>query len=211
MKIVIFSNGRVKDYAYIRNLIGNFDYIICADGGVRHCNEMGLIPNFIIGDMDSAPREILDGYKEAGARIKIVPTEKDDTDTQLAVDKAIEMQPKEIILVGALGDRWDHSYANIMLLYRILKSGIRGHLLDDKNIITLSNTILHLKGQKGQVLSLLPFGGDVHILNSSGLKYPLNKKTLYTDYPLGMSNVFIDENVIIEIDKGVVLAIMAQD
>ncbi|NMA95662.1 MAG: thiamine diphosphokinase, partial [Clostridiales bacterium] len=111
MKIAIFSNGRVKDYAYIKSLIGDVDYIICADGGVRHCSEMGLVPNFIIGDMDSAPAELIAGYKKAGIDIEIVPTEKDDTDTQLAVDKAIEMWPEEIILVGALGDRWDHSYA----------------------------------------------------------------------------------------------------
>lgn len=211
MKIVIFSNGDVQNYTWFESFIEGFDYIICADGGIRHSNAMNIIPNLVVGDLDSAPAFLLDEYEERGVKIDRFPAEKDYTDTQIAVDRAMEMGAKEIILIGCLGDRWDHSYANVMLLYRIAKHGIIGWILDDKNILTISDSKLELCGNRGQILSLLPFGGDVYIESTTGLKYPIIEKTLYMNYPLGVSNVLIDKKVEIIIKTGWVLAILAKD
>lgn len=211
MKIIIFSNGDVQNYTCLKSLIGDYDYIICADGGIRHSNAMNIIPDLVVGDLDSAPAFLLDQYEEKGVKIERFPAEKDDTDTQIAVDRAIELGGKEIILIGALGDRWDHSYANMMLLYRIVRRGIKGWIVDDKNIVTMSDSQIELFANRGQILSLLPFGGDANIESTVGLKYPIFQKTLYMNYPIGVSNVFIDDQAEVIVKSGWVLAIMAQD
>lgn len=211
MKIVIFSNGQLEDHGYVKGLIGGYDYIICADGGIRHCDAMDISPNAIVGDLDSISTTLLDEYRDRGVEIDRYPTEKDDTDTQIAVDMAIEMGATKIYLLGALGDRWDHSYANVMLLYRIIKNGIEGWILDDKNIITISDSKLRLSAEPGQLLSLLPFGGDAQVASSKGLKYPLKGLRLDMNYPIGMSNEFTDTNVEIIVSRGWVLAIIARD
>ena len=191
----------LADYSKIYKWMKDHDYIICADGGVKHSNAMNIIPNLIVGDLDSATPTLLEKYNELGVTVERFPTEKDVTDTQIAVDLAMSMGADEILLIGALGDRWDHSYANVMLLYRMAKRGITGWIIGDKNIITICNSILRLEGEKDQLLSLLPFGGNVHIQSTFGLKYPISDEILTKDYPLGISNVFADENVEVIIKK----------
>lgn len=211
MKVLILSNGDIDDYSKIQEYIKDDSYIICADGGVRHSSYMDITPNLIVGDLDSASNSIVEKFKKVGTQVCTFPTEKDATDTQIAVDRAIDMGASEIVLAGALGDRWDHSYANVMLLYRIAQHDIDGYIIDTKNIITISNSILKLYGERGQLLSLLPFGGEVHIESTSGLKYPIFNKILYMDYPLGVSNVLTSSKAQITIKAGWVLAILAQD
>ncbi|HHW69798.1 MAG TPA: thiamine diphosphokinase [Clostridiales bacterium] len=211
MRVLIFANGFIDDYSYIKKEYKNFDYIICADGGLRHSDVVDIVPDLIVGDLDSVSYSVLKKYKNMGVPTQKYPTEKDVTDMQIAVDNAIQMGADEIVLCGALGDRWDHSYANVMLLYRIAKKGISGWIIDNKNKITISDRELEFNGKKGQILSLLPFGGSVNIKNTSGLKYPIRNKILSMDYPIGISNEFIDERVKITIHKGWLLAILIDE
>lgn len=211
MKVLIFTNGNIENYSHMKRELEEYDYIICADGGIRHSSAMGMVPDLIVGDLDSASSSMLEKYKDMGVPAQRFPTEKDATDTQIAVDSAMEMGADEIVLVGALGGRWDHSYANVMLLYRMATRGISGCVMDAKNKITISNKVLEFSGEKGQLLSLLPFGGPVHIMSTCGLKYPIRDKILTMDYPIGVSNEFIGESVKITIKEGWLLAIQTKD
>ena len=215
MKVLIISGGELGDIDYTKEHIkGNalaWDLVICADGGARHLEKLGIIPDLLVGDFDSIDPLLLERYREAGIKVQSYPKEKDWTDTQIAVDIAIERDADDVWIIGALGSRWDHSYANIMLLYRLEQRGIRAKILHSNNTIEMSMDILEIQGVVGQTVSLLPFSQDVLIKSTQGLAYPLNNAVLTLDYPIGISNVLIEEQATIKVGEGWVIAILSKD
>ena len=195
MKVVIISGGDLGDVDYIEEHLPEWDLIICADGGARHLEKLNLRPNILVGDFDSISPTLLQKYKEMDITVEPYPREKDWTDTQIAVDLAIDKGADWVYIIGGLGSRWDHSYANIMLLYRLAKKGVRAKILPINNTIEIANDILEIRGQVGQTLSLLPFSQDVIVEFSQGLVYPLDNLTLALDFPLGISNILKKEKV----------------
>lgn len=211
MKILIIANGEVGAIQEIGTMLPTADYIICADGGLLHAKRLGLTPNLIIGDFDSLPLDVLEEYKRAGIPIRQYSRDKDRTDTHIAVDIAIEMKATHVTLLGAFGNRFDHSYANLMMLFRLEKRNIKAQIIDSHNIVMMSNEWLEIKGTIGQVVSLLPFGCDVYIRSTQGLKYPIVEKSLYLDFPYGVSNVLSETRATVNIGAGWVIAVKAKD
>jgi len=211
MKVLIISGGDLGAPGWIKKNLPPYDYIICADGGIRHLNLLGVNADLIVGDFDSAPKDMLEDFKKSGAPIITYPVDKDKTDTQIAVDLAIEKGATQVYLLGALGTRWDHSFGNIMLLYRLEKNGVKAQILHSNNIIMLSNKVIKIDGNIGQIVSLLPFAGNVHISSTEGLKYPIFDKTLPQDFPIGVSNVLIASQATINIKSGWLIVVLAQD
>lgn len=211
MNILIVANGDVKNYDKIKGELPHTDYIICADGGVKHAVKLGLKPDLIVGDFDSASKSVLQNFKKAGVSVITYSTDKDQTDTQIAVEKAIEKGATNVVFLGALGSRFDHSYANIMLLNRLVKSGITSKIIDEQNVIVMSDKHIELEGVIGQVLSILPFGGNACVAETQGLKYQMQNCVLQLDNPFGVSNVFNLERVSIRVSSGYILAIKAWD
>ena len=116
-RIVIFANGELPDLNKARLLRTRDDYIICADGGTRHALALDLQPNLVIGDMDSAEKKDNGKYLEnAGIPIELYPHDKNETDLELAIMRAIELEPKEILVIAALGGRLDQTLGNLALL-----------------------------------------------------------------------------------------------
>ena len=108
MNGVIFGAGPVADYEAVRALLPKAPfYLIAADGGLRHARALGLVPDAFIGDMDSLREEDL----PEGAIL--YPSQKDDTDMMLAVKQAMALGVRKVLLLGGLGGRLDHTYANI--------------------------------------------------------------------------------------------------
>lgn len=211
MRALIIAGGDLGETDYIKQSFRDPDLIICADSGAKHLKELGITPHFLVGDFDSISRDLFFEYKSAGVTIKEYPQEKDWTDTQIAVDMALEMGAEEVSIVGGLGNRWDHSYANLMLLNRLEKRGVKGVILHSHNTILMSDKTLKIKGKPGETLSLLPFGGDVHIESTEGLSYPLEDFTLIMDEPLGVSNILISEKATIHIHNGWLIGVLAKD
>jgi thiamine pyrophosphokinase len=211
MKIAIIANGSINKAEKIKTKIPKLDMVICCDGGVRHLKNLGLEPDLIIGDFDSVNEQLLEKYRKKGVPIKTYPKVKDETDTEIAANTAIELGASHVVLLGALGYRWDHSYANIMVLVKLAKQGINAVILDSNNQIQVSNTFLFLTGKKGQIISLLPLGEDVSILSTKGLRYPIENQKLPLDAPYGISNIFIEEKAEIKIKSGWLLAVLAED
>src|SRR5512135_2629982 len=115
-RIVIFANGELAHPQLVRALIRRDDEILCADGGTRHALALELKPATVIGDLDSiteAERRRLEGE---GVAFRKHPRDKDETDLQLALHDALERAPSAILIVGALGERLDHTLGNIGLL-----------------------------------------------------------------------------------------------
>lgn len=211
MKVLIIANGEIKDIQKVKAMLPQVDYVICADGGVRHARELGVVPDLMVGDFDSLPDEVLQEYSMAGIPIKRYPMDKDKTDMQIAVDTAIEMGASQVFLVGTFGSRWDHSYANMLMLYRLARRGIKAQILDSHNVVMVSSGKVEIEGEIGQTLSLLPLGGDVRILRTDGLKYPLVDGILPLDFPYGVSNVLVKPRAEVHVGSGWVMVVIARD
>ena len=211
MKAIIISNGSIQDYTFYKKILNDYDLIICADGGANHAKCMGLIPDVIIGDFDSVDQNDLNTMKRQDTKILSYPPIKDETDTQLAIEYAIENGCNDLILIGCLGSRFDHSFANVSLLKMIVDKGCKGTIINENNQIYLVDSSIELSGESGDVVSLLPITDKVTGITSQGLYYSLKDAEMKFGIPYGISNVFTQSNVSIAIDSGLLLVIRAID
>ncbi|MDK2809890.1 MAG: thiamine pyrophosphokinae [Petroclostridium sp.] len=211
MRAWVISNGNIVDYGFFRNMISETDLIICADGGAKHAQKIGVTPDVIIGDLDSIEQHCYHDMIAKNIQIINYSTDKDETDTQLAVEYAIQRGCEEIILIGSLGSRFDHSFANVSLLKLVLDKGIKGRIINENNEIYLINDYIQLRGKVGEKLSLLPLTPNVSGITTKGLQYGLNNAQMKFGIPNGISNVFIKPEAEITIKEGLLLVIKARD
>ncbi|HVO67884.1 MAG TPA: thiamine diphosphokinase [Syntrophales bacterium] len=211
MKKVLFvvTGGQIKDLTFFQSKLSELkpSGIICADSGAGHLYPIGVIPQVIIGDMDSLIPEMLDYFKERGCKIISYPEAKDETDTQLALEYAFGMAPDEIYLFGAIGTRIDHTLANISLLVSGVKKGINIKLIDEwceAFIVSRENVI---EGEMGQTVSLLPLSDVVKGITLNGFEYPLKKGVMEMGSPYGISNRLTAKKGIISVSSGYLLVI----
>lgn len=210
MKILILTNGEYGDYSFCKQ-DESFDYVICADRGLCHARVLGLMPDLIVGDFDSTNEQDLTYFKEQGVHIEAFDTHKDETDTEIAVLRAIQKGATEVTIYGGLGSRLDHSLANIHLLYKLLRADIRGKLVNPNNTVYLAEKYMHIKGRKGDLVSLVPFAGKVTGVTTKSLAYPLKDAEIHMGTSLGISNVLEGNTAEVWIDEGILIVIMARD
>lgn len=205
MRAVIIGNGEIKDYDFIAGKLRKGDYIICADGGYRHAVKLRIKPDVLIGDMDSIGDESYDG------EIINLPVRKDFTDSEVCVKYVLLKDFDEILMLGFIGTRLDHTITNLMLLKQIAESGKKGKIIDEHNEIyfALEENIIY--GKKGDLLSLIPFGGDLNGITVSGLDYPLENETLIFGESRGVSNVMTSGKCTVNIGGGSGLIIKSRD
>lgn len=209
MKACILLNGKENLY-FLKEEIKKekYDYIICADGGANFLYKIGIIPNYIIGDLDSISLKAIEYFKKEGVEFKKFPTRKDETDTQLCIHLAKELDVLELDLLGALGGRIDHTIANINLMYYIKNLGINPVLkTENEYVYILNNESLDLLGTKGDTISILPIKGDAIGITLKGLEYPLDNATIKFGNPIGVSNVMKDNLCNIDVKNGTLLII----
>ncbi|MDO9533871.1 MAG: thiamine diphosphokinase [Bacillota bacterium] len=207
-RVVIIANGTVNDLNYCREQIREEDYLICADGGANHALAMGLIPHLVVGDLDSIDDEVRQKLCGASTEFLQYPTEKEKSDLELALDKAITLRPQEIVLIGVFGGRrMDHTFANIMLMNVPLSRGIAVKIFDEDHEVQLVNSEVTSKGQAGDYLSLLPLTAEVEDITTEGLKYPLKGESLFFSSSRGLSNEFIGREARIKVKAGILLVI----
>jgi len=211
MKAAILSNGDLADAEKLKQMLPKFDLVICCDGGIRHLKDLNLSPDIIVGDFDSVDSSLLQTYIDQGIPTLRFPKDKDKTDTQIAVETALQKGADSIVLLGALGSRWDHSYANVMLLVKLAQMGIDGMILHSHNRILVSNKVFRLTGNLGQFVSLLPLGENVKIQSTRGLHYPVTDQEMPLEQPYGISNYFTEEEVEVRITSGWLMAVIADD
>ncbi|MEI7027980.1 thiamine diphosphokinase [Paenibacillus sp. y28] len=209
-RILIFSGGTLGTWAldYIREL----DILVGADRGALFLVEHGWRPHMSLGDFDSVIPEQLNKIKAASLDIQTWdPIHKDWTDTELALRWAIGQQPSEIILLGVLGTRFDHTLANVHLLRVALAHGIPCRIADAMNILQLVEQELVITrnetGDAFNTVSLLPLSLDVHGITLQGFRYPLQDASLTLGQSLGISNVLESDVGRIRIASGLLLVI----
>ena len=179
--------------------IGQEDYILAADGGLRHLEKLNLTPHGIIGDFDSL------GFVPEGA--EVFPVEKDDTDAMLAVRKGLELGYEEFLLYGSLdGPRLDHTIANFQTLQYLADRNATGYLIGNQYIVTvLKEGTLHFPATFQGILSVFCMGADATGVTIRGTKYELKQGMLTAGFPLGVSNHFIHKDAAVTVEKGSVL------
>lgn len=207
----IFANGRMDSPTLSIKEINPADLVIAADGGTHHCQSLGLTPNVIIGDLDSLSDDDVNRYERNEVKIIRYPAHKDETDLELALIFALEQAIEEVVIIGALGARWDMTFANMMLAAQDRFSGLSIRLVDrsqELNILKAREEI-ELRGKKGQMLSLIPIGGDVTGVTIRGLEYPLDDETLFLGSPRGVSNVINGDYARITVSSGILLVCLS--
>ncbi len=212
-KIVIFANGEIKKADQAQLFAQAAEYIICADGGAIHCDRMGIIPDMVIGDMDSIPVEIRERFARHRVAMEIFPVHKDNTDLELAIYHARAQIKKtgkaSIHIFGGLGGRWDMSLATVFLLASRDNDNQEIVLHSDRETFyALQPGEYCFQGTVGQRISFLPLHGDVKNLTLSGLRYPAKEITLKAGSGLGVSNGFIDKVCVVTFTDGLLLMII---
>lgn len=177
------------------------DYILAADGGLKHTERFALKPDAILGDFDSL------GYMPD--RAEVFPVEKDDTDSMLAVRHGLKLGFREFFLYGAMdGPRLDHTLANFQTLQFLSDRGATGYLIGERYIASVitNETAVFPAGSTG-ILSLFCLGPEAQGITLRGLKYPLNNAVLTPGFPLGVSNHFLDREASVTVRRGSILAL----
>jgi thiamine pyrophosphokinase len=181
--------------------IGPEDYVLAADGGLRHLEQLKIRPNGIIGDFDSL------GYEPEGA--EVFPVEKDDTDAMLAAKKGLELGFTEFYFYGSLdGPRLDHTIANFQTLQYLADRGAVAYLIGNDYIVTAvkDGKITFPAGFEG-IVSVFCLGADAEGVSIKGLYYELENGTLTAGFPLGVSNHFTGDPAQITVHSGTVVAL----
>jgi len=206
-RIIIFANGELPELNIARLLLRNDDYIICADGGTHHALALNIQPNLVIGDMDSLEKPQWQNLEKSGVSIELFPRDKNETDLELAINRAIKLVPKEIIIVAALGGRIDQTLANLALLSDIRLSTFDVRLDDGLEEIFICRDQVQVQGRSGDIVSLIPWQGAVSNIQTKNLRWPLQNETLYSDKTRGISNEMTDNTASISIGLGLLLVI----
>lgn len=114
--VALVANGKISKPKLLVDKIRAYPYLIAVDGGLNHCHKLGLKPDLIIGDLDSADKKILPLFDKVEKQV--FPADKDKTDLELAIEYALEQGATRITVFAALGNRIDHTLVNIHLLSR---------------------------------------------------------------------------------------------
>ncbi|MFN8432842.1 MAG: thiamine diphosphokinase [Anaerolineales bacterium] len=200
-RIIIFANGNLPNLEKARRLIHPDDFILCADGGTRHALALGLAPNLIIGDMDSFDVERL----TLNVQLIQHPTDKNETDLELAINHALTLNPDQILILAALGGRMDQTLANIALLSDPRLSTFDIRLADGVEEIFYCRTQAQVEGRSGDIVSLIPWQGEVTGVFTENLRWHLHYETLYPDKTRGISNEMTADVATVSITSGLLL------
>ena len=203
-KCIIIANGKsptnkVVDYFYKKS----FNTIICADGGANSAKKLGIIPDYIIGDLDSIDKSVLKFFHNKSRIIQI--KRQNDTDVEKCLKFAIKNKFSEVILLGVTGDRLDHTICNLGIRVKFFNK-IKMLLVAENSFLIPINSETTIKSKIGETISLYAFNALTRI-TSSGLKY----KLIETQLPFGVrestSHVSTSSQVKLKVKNGIVFVI----
>lgn len=206
-RCVIFVNGRLRSARALAGMLRPDDWLIAADGGLRHLRRLGLAPHLLIGDLDSVTAQDLAWAQANGAEVRRYPREKDETDLELALQAAVQTGCAAILLAAALGGRLDQTLGNLFLLLRPELAGLDLRLEDGREEVFLIRGQTELVGRRGDVVSLLPLNGPAEGVTTRALQYPLRAETLYPHGTRGISNVMEDSTATVSLRTGLLICI----
>ncbi len=204
-RAVLFTNGQARAGFEISLLPG--DFLVAVDGGLHHLKRLGLMPDLLIGDLDSVDAAELAEIVDAGIELRRFPPAKDQTDLELALEYALTKGYTQIVVAYPFGERVDHTLGNLSLLSRPDLAGKNLSLDDGQVEARLLNESASLPSQPGDLVSLIPWGSPVEGISTKGLEYPLTNETLAPWQTRGISNVALANLIEIDFVSGRLLVI----
>ena len=213
MKFLIVTGGNI-DQDIALTMLGQSKgfFIIAVDKGLETVYAHRIIPDLIMGDFDSVTEGILQYFREKDVTIVDFPIRKDATDTQLALEEAIERGAAEITIIGATGSRLDHTISNINILGIAAKHHIPCSIIDSYNEISLLvETTEVYESENKKYISFLPYTEDVEGLTLQGFEYPLLNYHLKKDTSIAISNVLQDRAGRVSFTKGILIMLRTRD
>ena len=180
-RCVIVGGAAIDDYACVKVGLKPDDFFIYCDSGLRHLSALGVPPDLVVGDFDShePPQLMVETIR--------LPREKDDTDTMFAAREAVRRGVLEVLLLGVVGRRLDHSLGNVSILFWLAHQGVRGEIWDDYSrmeVVEREATV----DPRYPYFSLLNLTGTARGVTIEGAKFPLCRAELPCDYAYGVSN-----------------------
>ena len=216
MKRCLIITGGPIDLGFARSYLSGegFDRVIAVDRGLNAAWALGIVPDVIVGDFDSAdPAALADFRRREHIVWEVHQPEKDDTDTELAIKRAAAMGAGYIVLLGATGGRLDHLLGNIHLLYPCLQRGVEACILDPGNKLYLIDGERRFKRREvwGTYMSFLPLTEEVKAITLRGFKYPLTDKDIAIGTSLCISNELAADEAVITLQDGVLIVVESRD
>lgn len=193
----------------LTELISGFDpdFILCADGGYNHAKEAGILPDLLIGDMDS-----IDVSADSDIEKITYPSEKDDTDTGLCLQAALDRGYRDILIAGGLGGRLDHTISNIELITGKIMHADSITIKDRYNACTvIRNSSITLQNGISKYVSVFSMTETSTGVSETGFKYPLDNVVLPFGSTLGTSNEIIDDEAVISVKDGILLIVFSDE
>ena len=209
MHVAVVANGDLPagSEVAVDHILAAADWVVAADGGLVHCRAVGRWPDLLVGDMDSAPGELVTQARSEGTRIVEHPADKDATDLELALAEAAAAGATSVTVVAPFGGRLDHELATVGLLAGPAWQELTINATDGRRQLWIIRDELHLALEPGATVSLLPWGGDASGVSISGVQWPLDAARLPLGSTLGVSNVAADVDQHISVATGTLLAV----
>jgi len=176
------KNADINNYDYVRSRLCADDYIVFCDSGLRHLDALQVRPGLIVGDFDSHDNPNLD------VETIVLPCEKDDTDTVFAVKEAIRRGYEDVLLIGVVGARLDHTLGNVYILEYLDNLDKKGFIIDDYSEMELVSRQTAYIVDSFRFFSLLNITGIAKGITVKNAKYPLKDAEITCGYQYGVSN-----------------------
>jgi len=206
-RAVIFSNGDLADVSQVKKELKKSDLVIAANGGSKHCKTLGIVPDLVIGDLDSLDKKLKQEWERKNVAIISYPEDKNWTDTELALKQAIKQGYKEIVLAGFLGSRVDHVISNLLMMTDLIDKVDKLMIIEGQQEIYVIKDRVEIKGKQGDLVSLIPLLKDCQGVTTEGLKYQLQGSILKFGKSRGVSNVMLGKKAEIRVKKGKLLVV----
>jgi thiamine pyrophosphokinase len=203
----LFLNGRKPNPSVFLTRYRPGDILVAVDGGLNHLASLNLIPDLLIGDMDSIDESTLNHYTQMNVPLIRHPVEKDETDFELALAQVYDRTPGKVYVYAGLGGRLDHTLTNLGVASGLAFADPVVVFVDDSSELFFINGSCRVEGKPGDLVSLVPWGGAVTGVTTDQLQYPLNQETLYPDRSRGISNLMLADLASIHTSTGRLLCI----
>ena len=200
--VVVVASGQGPEVTVPRTAT-----VVAADGGLDRAVALGLRADVVVGDLDSVTPEALSAAEAAGTRVVRHPAAKDATDLELALDEAVALGARRVLVVASADGRLDHLLTSLLVLGSERYGALELDALVGPAVVHVVRGARTLRGAPGELLTLVPLGGPAHGVTTEGLEYPLRGETLHPGSTRGVSNVFTADEARVALTDGVLLAI----
>lgn len=199
-RAVIIGAAKIKNYKKVKSFLKNDDFFIFCDAGLNHQKKLKVKPDLIVGDFDS--------HRKVHSKVKVIelPVEKDDTDTFFAAKYAVKQGFTEVLLLGVIGERFDHSICNISVLIHLFKNNVKAFIVDDYSKMQIVSSKTVEVDKNCSFFSLMNVAGDVSGVYIENAKYPLQNAKINSDFMFGSGNsVLPNKKTTVRVENGILL------